>query len=183
MRLSKVALQVGGCIMIATGLFAATIAPLEFSLFKNWPKNLVGFGYLGFAALSGQIFGFYLVAVVLVPLGYGHLLLRPWAHKLTMTALWAWLIVGSPCVALVTWIFVASKDPTDLATLAFGAFVLLFYPVLPSALILFYRSPKTRAQFQTHANRSAWIATAPQPVLILGTVVAFYVLRFTRHSS
>ena len=74
MWLSKVALQVGGCVMIATGLVAAVIAPLEFSLFKNMTKNLVGFGYLGFAAHSGQIFGFYLVALVLVPLGYGHLL-------------------------------------------------------------------------------------------------------------
>ena len=160
--------------MIAAGLVAATIAPLEFSLFSKITKNLVGFGYLGFAAHSGQIFGFYLVAVVLIPLGYGHILLRPWAHKLSITAVWSWLILGIPCMALVASIFVAYKAPTDLGALVFGALALLLYPTFPAAIALFYRSSDTRAQFQA-SGHSTWIENAPQPVLVLGTVVTFYV--------
>ena len=164
--------------MIAAGLFAATIAPVEFSLFKKITKGFVGFGYLGFAGHSAQIFGFYLIALVFVPLGYGHLLLRSWAHKLSITALWSWLILGSPCMALVISIFVAVKDPTNLGTLVFGAFALFIYPILPSALILFYRCSNTQLQFQANRDGPAWIEAAPQPVLILGSVVTFYVFAF-----
>ena len=164
--------------MVAVGLSAAVMAPLEFSLFKDITKDLVGFGYLGFAAHSGQIFGFYLVALVLIPLGYGHLLLRSWTHKLSLTALWSWLILGIPCMALVMYIFVAYKDPTDFATLVFGAITLFIYPVLPFALVLFYRSSETQAQFHKPTNHLTWIETAPQPVLILGSVVTFYVFAF-----
>ncbi len=38
--------------MVAAGLSSAVMAPLEFSLFKDITKDLVGFGYLGFAAPS-----------------------------------------------------------------------------------------------------------------------------------
>ena len=171
-------LQLEGFVMVAVGLSAAVMAPLEFSLFKDITKDLVGFGYLGFAAHSCQIFGFYLVALVLIPLGYGHLLLRSWTHKLSLTALWSWLILGIPCMALVMYIFVAYKDPTDFATLVFGAFTLFIYPVLPFALVLFYRSSETQAQFHKPTNHLIWIETAPQPVLILGSVVTFYVFAF-----
>jgi len=41
--------------MIAAGLFAATIAPVEFSLFKKITKGLVGFGYLGFWSSPGLV--------------------------------------------------------------------------------------------------------------------------------
>ncbi len=163
--------------MVAAGLSSAVMAPLEFSLFKDITKDLVGFGYLGFAAHSGQIFGFYLVALVLLPLGYGHLLLRSWAHKLSLTALWSWLILGIPCMAFVMYIFVAYKNPTDLTTLFFGVSTLFIYPVLPFALVLFYRSSDTQAQFHSK-DHLTWIETAPQPVLILGSVVTFYVFAF-----
>ena len=74
------------------------------SLFRrNLPKPVhrlrtmawtVIIGSLAFAAHSGQIFGLYLVALVFVPLGYGHLLLRSWAYKLSLAALWSWLILA-----------------------------------------------------------------------------------------
>ena len=53
----RLVLQFEGFVMVAAGLFAASMAPLEFSLFKDITKDLVGFGNLGFAAHSGQIFG------------------------------------------------------------------------------------------------------------------------------
>ena len=164
--------------MIAAGLYAAMLAPMEFSLFKNITQDLTGFGYLTFAAHSAQIFGYYLLALVLVPLGYGHLQLRSWAHKLSLTGLWSWLILGIPCMALVIFIYVAYKDPTDLDTLVFGAFALFIYPVLPLLLVLFYRDTKTQAQFQSPADHLTWIEATPQPVLILGLVVTFYVFAF-----
>lgn len=49
----KFILQFVGLILIAVGLFAAIIAPLEFSLFKDITGELQGFGYLGFAIQSG----------------------------------------------------------------------------------------------------------------------------------
>jgi len=52
--------------MIATGMFAAVIAPLEFSFFKDIISELEGFGHLGFVAHSGQIFGYYFMALALV---------------------------------------------------------------------------------------------------------------------
>ena len=167
--------------MIAAGLFAATLAPLEFSLFKDVTKELAGFRYLGFAAHSAQILGFYLVALVLVPLGYGHLLLRSWAHKLSLTALWSCLILGIPCMALVMFIFVGYKDPTDHGALLFAAASLFMYPVLPFMLVRFYHSQETKAQFQSSSDHLTWIEAAPQPVLILGSVTAFYVFAF--HTS
>ena len=171
-------LQFEGIVMITAGLFAAVLAPLEFFLFKNITKNLAGLGTLGFAVHSGQIFGLYLVALVFVPLGYGHLHLRSWAHKLSLAALWSWLILGLPCMALVMFIFVGYKDPTDFGALVFGALTLLIYPGLPSVFILFYRSSNTQAQFEKPADRLTWVEATPLPVIILGSVATFYVFAF-----
>ena len=163
---------------MAVGLLAAVLAPLEFSLFKDITKDLVGFRNLGFAVLAGQIFGLYLVAFVSIPLGYGHLHLRSWAHKLTLAALWSWIILGLPCIALVMLIFIGYKDPTDTGALIFGALTLFAYPVLPFLVVLFYRSSNTQALFEKPVDRHTWIEATPSPVLILGSVTTFFVFSF-----
>ena len=61
--------------MIAAGLYAAMLAPMEFSLFKNITQDLTGFGYLTFAAHSAQIFGYYLLFVFCI------LFLKPYSMQ------------------------------------------------------------------------------------------------------
>ena len=56
-----------------------------------------------FANIVIQIAGYYIIAAMCIPLGYGHLKLRWWARAAMTTLLVDWLIVGLPLslIALV----------------------------------------------------------------------------------
>ncbi|MBW7997340.1 MAG: hypothetical protein FVQ81_12370 [Candidatus Glassbacteria bacterium] len=175
-------LQMLGAVFFALGLYAAILGPLEFVTFYfyspggRWHYEGFGFGSLWFGVLAIQIIGFYLVAAVLIPLGYGHLRLRPWVGKLSLTVLWGWLVLGLPCALTVFTIFVLSKEPPEGTYPVIAGACLLMYPVLPVLMIRIYRSPTTRAAFQQTGGEGGWIERTPQPILVLGGLMVFFIL-------
>ncbi|MGD2040240.1 MAG: hypothetical protein PVH11_05400 [Anaerolineae bacterium] len=172
---------VGGLLFLVGGV-AAVMGPVEiycFYLFsRGGPFYYEGFGVgsFMFANLACQIAGYYLIAALCLPLGYGHVRLRRWARTLAETLLWAWLVVGVPLTILFLLVLFSAKE-LSLATGAGAAAVLLLsYPLLPVLLLRFYRGENVRQTLTRRDPEPAWIERWPVPVLVLGSLLTFYVL-------
>ena len=113
---------IGACLLLV-GVAAAFFGPLEiycFYLFsEGGPFHYEGFGFgsFMFGNLALQIMGYYLIAVVLVPLGYGHLRRLRWVRLFSLTLLWFWLVVGLPLAVAFLFILFSSKELSSAAAL------------------------------------------------------------------
>jgi hypothetical protein len=171
-----------GVLLLLAGVPIALLGPLEmycFYLFsEGGPFHYPGFGFgsFMFGNIASQIAGYYLIAIVLIPLGYGHLKTRRWARTLSLALLWVWLIVGAPLTVVVFFVLSASKDISVAAAIAAMVALALSYLVIPGVLIRFYRSRDVKLTFEARDPGSYWIDTLPLPILVLGLLDLFYVV-------
>jgi hypothetical protein len=165
-----------GAILLLVGVAMAFTGPLEtycFYLFSEGGRfhyQGFGFGSFMFANIAAQIMGYYLIAIVAIPLGYGNITRLRWARTLSLTVLGFWLVAGIPLMVAFMFVLVASKDvslPTVVIALTGLA---LSYAVAPVLLIRFYRSRDVRLTFETRDPRSPWIEDVPLPVLVVCAV-------------
>jgi len=175
-------LRLIGTVLLLIGVAAAFFGPLEvycFYLFsEGGPFHYEGFGFgsFMFGNLAVQILGYYLIALVLVPLGYGHLKRRRWARPLSLTLLWSWLVVGLPLAVVFLFILFSSKDLSPAVALGFVVAVALTYPLIPLLLIRFYRSANVRLTLESAQPRPSWLDGYPVPVLVLACLLLFYIV-------
>jgi hypothetical protein len=119
-------------------------APLEmycFYLFSPGGRFAYdGFGFRSFmfGNIAAQIIGYYLIAAVLIPLGYGHIQLLRRARTLTIALAWTWLVIGAPIVLLVDIILLGSKDLVPPGALGAITLLALSSLALPGLVIRFY---------------------------------------------
>ncbi|NLF01914.1 MAG: hypothetical protein GX601_13155, partial [Anaerolineales bacterium] len=132
-----------------------------------------GVGSFMFANIAAQIVGYYLLALIGLTLGWGHLRLRRWARPLTLALLGWWLIAGIPLLPAVFFILAASKDLTLAAGLAAGILLVVSYAVVPALLIRFYRSRHVVHTFEAHDAGISWIDRTPVSVLTLAALGVF----------
>ena len=175
-------LAVIGVLLLAVGIVAAFLGPAEmycFYLFSEGGRfhyEGFGFGSFMFGLIASQIIGYYLIAVFLIPLGYGHLKVRRWARTLSLASLWFWLIAGLPLIAAFVVTLVVSKDPSAITMLIVVPLLGLSYLVIPGLLIWFYRSKSIRSTFETKDPNSYWIERLPVAVLVLCLSYFFYII-------
>jgi hypothetical protein len=127
-----------------------------------------------FGNIASQIAGYYVIAIVLIPLGYGHLRARRWVRRLSVALLWSWLVVGAPLVILVFFVLVASKDLSLFAAILAMILLAGSYLVVPGVLIRFYGSRDVRLTFERTDPDVPWVERVPVPALVLGTLLSFY---------
>ena len=105
-----------GVLLLLVGIAVGFLGPLEmycFYLFSDGGRfHYEGFGWgsFMFGNIASQIIGYYLIAAMSIPLGYGHLKIRRWARTLSLTLLSSWLVVGAPLIVVVFFILAGSKD-------------------------------------------------------------------------
>jgi hypothetical protein len=171
----------GGLMMLIGGI-AAAVGPLEmycFALFSEGGRfhyEGFGFGSLMFGNIASQIIGYYLIALVLIPLGYGHLRLRRWARPLALALLWFWTILGMPLSLVFLFALLSAKPLSSIAALAVVSAVVIAYPAIPGLLLRFYRSDDVRMIFEVRDHRSCWIERLPIPILVLSMLFIFYIV-------
>jgi hypothetical protein len=171
-----------GAILLLVGIAIGFLAPLEmycFYLFSEGGRfhyEGFGFGSFMFGNIASQIVGYYLIAAVFIPLGYGHLKIQRWARTLSMTLLWAWLVIGAPLIVVTFFILLGSKDLSLPIALVALVFLGLSYFVFPGLLIRFYRSKNVVRTFETKDTNSFWIESLPIPILVLSFLYLFYVI-------
>lgn len=169
-----------GILAMLVGAVAGFFGPLEtycFYLFSEGGRFHYpgfGFGSFMFGNIACQIIGYYLIAIVLVPLGYGHLKRRRWARTLSLALLWVWLVVGIPLVLLFLSVAVASKDLSVAVVCIMAACLALSYLVVPVLVIRFYRSRDVRLTFEVQDPHSYGLEKLPMPVLVLGILPLCY---------
>lgn len=172
---------IGGLLLVG-GIVIGFFGPAEmycFTLFSEGGRFYYegfGFGSFMFGNIAAQIIGYYLIAAVCVPLGYGHMTARRWARKLTLTLLWFWVIFGIPLIVVFLFTLFSSKELSIIAGLAALVIAGLAYFVAPWLLMRFYRSRDVCLTFETRDPKATWIDDLPQPVLVLGALLLFYIV-------
>lgn len=171
-----------GVLLLLVGVPVGFLGPIEaytFYLFSEGGRFAYpgfGFGSLMFGNIASQIIGYYTIAALLIPLGYGHLRARRWARTLSLTLLWVWLVVGAPLAILFFFLLAASKDIT--LPIAIAAIVLLAfsYLALPALMIRFYRGRNVRLTFEAKDPNTYWVERLPMPILVLGALGLYYIV-------
>jgi hypothetical protein len=170
-----------GAILLLAGVAMAFTGPLEmycFYLFSEGGRfhyQGFGFGSFMFDNIAAQIVGYYLIAVVAIPLGYGHLRRLRWARTLALTVLGFWLVAGIPLIVAFLFVLVTSKGVSLLTGSVSIVGLALSYAVVPGLLIRFYRSRDVRLTFETRDPRSPSIESVPLPVLVTCSIFLFTV--------
>ncbi len=166
-----------GSVLILVGITAGVIAPLEVSCFYLFLEggrfHFEGFGpgSLVFAAIAAQIGGYYLIAMVAIPLGYGLQRRRRWARVGLLVAMRVWLAVGQP-VAAAALLAVGQKEPSALLAAAAVAGGVLAYPVLPVLALWLDRRLGLERHLVPSGPCRAWIEKRPPAVLDLAVLLA-----------
>jgi hypothetical protein len=129
-----------------------------------------------FANIATQILGYYLIAAVLVPIGYGHLKARRWVIPMSLGVLRAWLIVGIPVALVALFSVLSVKNYSPIAGFGFISLLGLLYFVVPWLGIRFYGSRSVRMTFEARDPQQSRIEQIPVPVLALGFLLVFYAI-------
>jgi len=170
-----------GALLLLVGLAAAILGPVEmycFYLFSEGGRlhyEGFGFGSFMFGNIACQVGGYYLIAAMAIPLGYGHLKVRRWARKLSLTLLWFWLVVGLPLIVVMFLMLVTAKELSVAAVVIVAIALVLSYLALPGLLIRFYRGRNVRLTFETKDPKTYWIEELPLSALVLGSLYIFYI--------
>jgi len=175
-------LTIIGVLLLLSGIAIGLLGPLEmycFYLFSEGGRFYYegfGFGSFMFGNIASQIIVYYLIAIVFIPLGYGHLKMLRWARTLSLTLLWSWQVVGAPLIVVVFFILAGSKDLS--LPVAVIALVLLglSYLVFPGLLIRFYQGRNVRRTLEIKDAKHYWIEDLPAPILVLSSLYLFYIL-------
>ncbi len=177
-------LKVMGGILLLIGAVAAYFGPLEmycFYLFSEGGRfhyEGFGFGSFMFGNLACQIMGYYLIAIVLIPLGYGHLKVQRWSRILTLGLLWFWGIVGIPLTLAFAFIWFTAKDLSPATGIAAFVLLCLSYVVIPIVGIRLYNSRDVLRTFEHRDPAPCKIECLPMPILVLVILFAFYAVAF-----
>jgi len=179
-RVLGLILKAVGVLLLLGGVFVGFFGPVEmycFYLFSEGGRfsyEGFGFGSFMFANIAVQIVGYYLIAAVAIPLGYGHLKLRRWARTLTIALTWFWLVTGIPLAVIFMGILITSKELTLLTVLAamvVVGFVVLLAPVL---LLWFYRGQNVRRTFEVGDPTPNPLEALPMPLLVTCVLYLFF---------
>jgi hypothetical protein len=176
-----------GVILLVVGVAMALLGPLEmhamylFAEGGRFHYDGFGIGSFMFGNIAAQIVAYYLIAVVCMPLGYGHVKRLRWARTLSLALLGCWLVVGIPLMVALMFILMASKEVTLPIVLIALICLALSYAVVPVLLIRFYRSRDVRLTFESRDPRHNWLEDVPIPVLVIcgvfgSTIVVLQVL-------
>ncbi len=175
-------LAVIGVLLLFVGIVAAFFGPAEmycFYLFSEGGRfhyDGFGFGSFMFGNIASQIIGYYLIAMVCIPLGYGHLRMRRWARTLSLTLLGFWLVAGVPLIVVFMFMLFSAKELSLAGALIAVISVILSYTLVPGLLIWLYRSRDVKLTFETRDPNSYWIEAVPLPVLVLGSLFLLYAI-------
>ncbi len=186
-------LRITGVALIIIGMVAAFYGPYEMFVFYLFSKGGrfyyegFGMGSLWYAAQVVQIVGYYFIAALFLPVGFGHLKLRRWALTLTRLYAWFWLgagilLVGN-IIALIPPLIRLDTDALFpfLQLPAIGVFLFTILILLPVLVLWFYRSRWVTEAFETHDPKSYWTEKYPFPLLalLLSFVIMIIVLHIT----
>jgi hypothetical protein len=178
----RLVLSAIGILLLLVGTGSALLGPVEmycFYLFSEGGRfhyEGFGFGSFMFGNIAGQIIGYYVIALLCIPLGYGHIKVRRWSRTLSVALLWSWLVVGLPFAVVFMFILLASKELSLAAALVAAVLAALSYFAVPGLLLRFYQSRDVRLTFEARDPRPCGLEELPIPRLVLCCLYLFYAI-------
>jgi hypothetical protein len=179
---SRLILRIIGLATFTIGLIAAFLGPAEIYCFYLFSEGGIfhyegfRFGSFMFGNLAAQIMGYYFIAAVLIPIGYGTVKLKSWARHLTLAVLRFWVVGGIPLIFAFLFVLLASKELSLLVVVITSLLLLAAYFLLPWFANRFYESQKTRLIFKPEEIGGTWIEKTPIPILGLSYIFSFFIL-------
>ena len=173
-----------GILLVVIGVTAAFFGPLEiycYYLFTEGGRfhyEGFGFGSFMFGNITMQILAYYIIALICIPLGYGHLKKHIWVQKISLALLWVWFIVGIPILPILFFIIVTTKEPSLLFIIFSAILCLLSYTLIPALLIKFYNSKSVETSLNINEKKKNFISNYPIPLLIINILYVFYIYVF-----
>jgi hypothetical protein len=134
------------------------------------------FGCFMFGNIAAQILGYYAIAAVLLPLGYGHLGRRRWVRPLALALIGFWWMMGLPFSLVFLAVLLASKEVTLAGVVVVIGFLAASYLVLPWLLRRLYRSRDLRLTLEAHDPNEHRLERTPVPVLTLCLLYLSYLV-------
>jgi len=177
-------IKILGILQLAIGLLSLGIAPLEiysFYLFSEGGRfyyDGFGVGSFLYGLIFAQIIGYYLIAFIFIPIGYGHLTLKLWALKLSKSCIWFWILFGLP-IMMFFLPLLSMKEIEVKYPIFFSAFIiLLFIIIIPGLLLSFYNQKNVKELFQNKNYSDAGIRNIPTNGYLLLLVYILYIMIF-----
>lgn len=180
LRNRKWLLRAMGTAAACLGIFAAVAAVLElksYALFEPGGR----YGYEGFGPgsfmhglITLQAAGYALIAAILIPLGWGHIRLRPWTAKLSRALLWTWIAYGIPVALVCLFLAAAFKGLSSFALTAIVLCLAFACFGLPPLLLKFYKNSRTVAALKPDSKPQR----VPEAALTLILLAAMNCLLF-----
>ena len=173
-----------GLILITVGAIAAFMGPVEiycyylFSEGGRFHYEGFGVGSFMFGNITLQIIGYYIIAFIFIPLGYGHLKRKIWIQNVSLSFLWFWLIVGIPLTPLFLFILISSKEPSLFVIVISAIICTLLYTLVPFLLIKFYKSKSFENNLTVGGFRHNNFLNYPIPLTVLIMLYFFYITAF-----
>ena len=182
MKGRELIIRVFGILLFLMGVVAALLGPAEIFCFYLFSKGGMfhyegfRFGSFMFGTIAAQVLGYYFIASILVPVGFGTMRLKKWSHHFMLALVQFWIIGGLPLIAAFLFVLISSKSLTYFILILIGILLLVSYPILPFIVIHFYKSQKTFLIFEKHASTTTWIETIPIPILSLSILFIFFII-------
>ncbi len=182
-----------GFAILIIGIIGAFYGPYEFYIFYLFSEggpfyyHGFGFGSLWFAANIIQVAGYYLVAILCIPVGIGHIRLRRWALTLTRLYIWFWsgagILLFGHFLLLVPRLSTLYKNGTGMQIVPITVFLLIFLVILPLFAFWFYRRSTVQIIFEKHDPTIYWTEKYPFPLLAIlfllaGMIIALHIAIF-----
>jgi hypothetical protein len=177
---TRVILKVIGTISIFVGIISSLIAPLElycFYLFSEGGRfhyEGFGMGSFMFAAISFQIVAYYLIGIIFLILGYGHLKPKGWIKSYSLILLKFWLVVGLPLITVVIAFTAMTKSLSIYFGMLFCLVLISLYFIFPYILLRFYNSSQLDRILLLDNNTDHWMNRLPERILITSLIYIFY---------
>jgi len=175
-----------GILLLLVGFAGAVFGPLEMYVFYMFSQGGrfhypgFGFGSFMFGLIAVQIMGYYVIALICIPLGYGHWKLRRWVRNVSLTLLWSWLILGIPLLVAFLVMLIASKESAGVLDYLLVPLMPAAYLVVPGLLIWFYRSESVRMTLERqHPNQGRF---EQQPISLLVLCFLYFVYFLALHA-
>ncbi len=171
-----------GLVLLLAGIVCAFLGPVElyvfylFSAGGRFHYDGFRFGSFMFGNIAAQVLGYYVLAAVLIPLGYGHLRLRRWTPPLARALLWTWLLLGLPLLLVLFFMTASVKNLSGAGGVILILLLAASYFLLPWLGLRLYRSQRVRAAFEAGDPRPGALEQRPLPVLVLCLLGLFFLI-------
>lgn len=190
-KLTSILLKIIGTILVIIGLIGAYYGPLEiyvFYLFSEGGRFFYdgfGIGSIWFAYLVVQNIGYYLVAAICIPIGYGHIYYRRWSLTLTQLFAWFWLgtgiLIAGNLVIFIPQTFKLNINQEILITRLIIIITLLVISMIlvPILVLRFYKGKKVVSTFEERDQNLYW--TENYPFTLLALLLLFGIMILVMH--